>query len=29
MGPRRRPVTIGALHHVEVWVPDLSAAMHS
>ncbi|MEW2476957.1 VOC family protein [Micromonospora gifhornensis] len=29
MGPRRRPVTLGALHHVEVWVPDLGAAMHS
>ncbi|PZW01757.1 Catechol 2,3-dioxygenase [Micromonospora phaseoli] len=27
MGAGRRPVTVGALHHVEVWVPDLSAAM--
>ncbi|MFG2064278.1 hypothetical protein ACGFIK_22980 [Micromonospora sp. NPDC048871] len=22
-------MTLGALHHVEVWVPDLGAAMHS
>ncbi|GIJ29717.1 hypothetical protein Vqi01_48790 [Micromonospora qiuiae] len=29
MGAGRRPVTVGALHHVELWVPDLSAAMRS
>ncbi|MBX7265458.1 VOC family protein [Micromonospora sp. Llam7] len=29
MGAGRRPVTLGALHHVEVWIPDLSAAMRS
>ncbi|MFB9849643.1 VOC family protein [Micromonospora andamanensis] len=29
MGAGRRPVTLGALHHVEVWIPDLTAAMRS
>ena len=25
MGPGRQALTVGALHHVEVWVPDLDA----
>ncbi|MBQ1048296.1 VOC family protein [Micromonospora sp. C51] len=29
MGAGRRPVTTGALHHVELWIPDLDAAMRS
>ncbi|MGC5054143.1 VOC family protein [Micromonospora sp. DT48] len=29
MGAGRRPVTFGALHHVEVWIPDLNSAMRS
>ncbi|WFE46704.1 VOC family protein [Verrucosispora sp. WMMD1129] len=29
MGAGRRAVTVGALHHVELWIPDLNAAMRS
>lgn len=29
MGSRREAVSSGALHHVEVWVPDLASAQRS
>ncbi|MFI6332100.1 VOC family protein [Micromonospora chersina] len=29
MGAGRQALTVGALHHVEVWVPDLAAARRS
>lgn len=29
MGAGREALTVGALHHVEVWLPDLGAARRS
>ncbi|MER7890667.1 VOC family protein [Micromonospora sp. NPDC094482] len=29
MGSGRDALTVGALHHVELWIPDLAAATHS
>ncbi|MEU8297863.1 VOC family protein [Micromonospora sp. NPDC048909] len=29
MGPGRDALTVGALHHVELWIPDLAPATHS
>ncbi|WBC17690.1 hypothetical protein O7600_13060 [Micromonospora sp. WMMA1998] len=29
MGAGREALTVGGLHHVEVWVPDLEAASRS